>query len=134
MRAGNVLLLLSAVVTLALGAQVAMAQDRLTFTVDGDWQDWNYVSALDWPYDVTPDTNRTVDIRRYAYGWGEYGPRGDNAPPRRELFAFIFRFADPPFQGSDTTKVDLYFDVPPTPPWATWWPLGRTSGRSTGSP
>ena len=107
MRVRNVLFLLSAL-TLGLGAQVTTAQDRLNFTVDGDWQDWNYVSALDWPYDVIPDTNRTVDIRRYAYGWGDFGPHDK---PRRELFAFIFRFADPPFQGSDPTTVDLYFDV-----------------------
>ena len=129
MRVRNVLSLLSAVVTLGLGAQVAPAQDRLNFTVDGDWQDWGTSFYLDDISDVTPDTNSTVDIMQYSFGWGEYGPHDI---PRRELFAFIFRFYVPPFHGSDPTTVDLFFDVSPdttsgdrTAPWKGFRPEYR---------
>lgn len=109
-----------------LQAETATAQKWVT--VDGDARDWaplGHLSASDWPNDVTPDTNRTVDLRGYDYDWGGYGPRGD-------LFAFIFRFADPPFQGSDPTTVELFFDVSTdttfgdlTTPWQVFSPEYR---------
>ena len=125
MRVRNLLLSIIALAAVH-GAEVATAQNLVTFTVDGDWRDWSEwgPTGPDDYHDVTPDTNSTVDIVAYEYGYGKYGPIGDNAPPQRELFAFIFEFLAPPFQGSDPTTVDLFFDVSPdttfgdrTSPW-----------------
>lgn len=76
-------------------------------------------------YDVVPDTNDTVDITRIGYGWGEYGPHDSDGGQRRELFAFILRFVAPPFQGSEPTTMELFFDLSMdrtfgelTPPWS----------------
>ena len=137
MRVWNMLFLVGTV-ALSNGTQVATAQNLMTFTVDGDPGDWGrsgHLSSLDDPFDVIPDTNSTVDIRQYGYGYGKYGPRGDNAPPRRELWAFIFKFLAPPFQGSEPTTVELFFDVSaasadptfgdPTPPWREFRPEYR---------
>lgn len=131
MRAWNLLFLVAAVV-LSPSADVA-AQDFFTFTVDGDPEDWGGDPRyFDTAFDVTPDTNSTVDIRRYGFGYGMYGPREENAPPLRELWAFMFKFLASPFQGSEPTTVDLFFDVSavsddptfgePTPPWEDFRP------------
>ena len=56
--------------------------------------DWGGGSGFDQFHDVIPDTNSTVDIRRYGFGWGNYGdPKGERAPLPRELFAFILTWA-----------------------------------------
>ena len=106
MRIWNVLFLMGAL-ALGQGADVVSAQDRRNFTVDGDWQDWKHLGMLDEYYDVIPDTNSTVDIGAYEYSEGMFGPSGD----KRKLFTFIFKFLALPFQGSEPTTVDLFFDV-----------------------
>ena len=82
------------------------------------------MGGLDDPYDVIPDTNSTVDIVGYSYAGAD-----PLDPPKPGYFAFIFEFIAPPFQGSDPTTVDLYFDVSPdttfgdpTPPWRRFRP------------
>ena len=129
MRIWNVLFLMGALAW-GQGADVATAQDAVTFAVDGDNRDWGGGSGFDQFHDVTPDTNSTVDIRRYGNGWGEFGdPKGEMAPLPRELFAFILGFLAPPFQDSEPTTVELFFDasIDPasgdlTPPWKEFRP------------
>ena len=111
MRIWNVLFVMGAVV-LVNGADVATAQDAVIFAVDGDPIDWGGAHGFDRFHEVTPDTNSTVDIRKYGFGWGEFGDhKGVMAPLPRELFAFILKFLAPPFQGSDPTTVELFFDA-----------------------
>ena len=80
--------------------------------------------------DVVPDTSRAVDIRVIGYGWGEFGP--NDGREKCELFAFILRSMAPPFQGSDPTTVELFFDLSMdrtfgelTPPWVLGGPGPR---------
>ena len=119
MRVRN--LLFSIIALAAVESDEAVAQDRVGFVVDGSWKDWGGFNEMDPWYDVVPDTNTTVDITRIGYGWGEYGPPDGE---QRELFAFILRFVDPPFQASKPTTMELFFDVSmdrtfgeSTPPW-----------------
>ena len=128
MRIWNLLFLMGALAG-GQGADVATAQDAVTFAADGDPRDWGGFD-LERFHDVTPDTNSTVDIDAHGFGWGEFGDRkGVMAPLPRELFVFIFGFLAPPFQGSDPTTVELFFDasVDPasgdlTPPWKEFRP------------
>ena len=107
MRVWN-LLLMGAV---ALGIGPVAAQDVSNFVVDGDRKDWGGI-GLESLYDVVPDTNSTIDIDTYNFGHGSYyiTPGGDHNK-RHKLFAFIFSFLAPPFQGSEETTVELFFDL-----------------------
>ena len=120
MRVRNVLFSIMALV--AVDGGQAVAQSRAGFVVDGDRSDWGGVNEYDPRYDVVPDTSLAVDIRVIGYGWGEYGP--NDGQEKRELFAFILRFLAPPFQGSEPTTMELFFDLSKdrtfgelTPPW-----------------
>ena len=128
MRVRNLLFLVGVAAALGLGGDQATAQHRFDpFVVDGDWRDWGHLGSTDALKDVIPDTNSTVDIVAYSYAGvdpleGEYSPKPGH-------FVFIFEFWAPPFQGSDPTMVDLYFDVSPdttfgdpTPPWRLFRP------------
>ena len=120
---------------LGYGATGAGAQDASSFVVDGDWRDWGGggPGEGDELYDVAPDSNNTIDIITYAYGHGSFG--------ERQLFTFIFRFLEAPFQGSSDTSVQLFFDVSADttqgeaqPPWVGFLPeyqieiVGRDGG------
>ena len=120
MRVRN--LLFSIIALAAVAGDEAVAQNRAGFVVDGDHSDWGGGTEYDLRGDVVPDTSRAVDIRLIGYGWGEYGP--NDGREKRELFAFILRFMAPPFQGSEPTTMELFFDLSKdrtfgelTPPW-----------------
>ncbi|MCY3737649.1 MAG: hypothetical protein OXG13_14675 [Gemmatimonadaceae bacterium] len=124
MRVRNVLFLMGAM-ALGQGADVARAQDPGRFVVDGDPQEWFGLNSFDTAFDVVPDTNSTVDLD--SYGIGGFGGSG----------AFIFRFLAPPFQGSDTTTVQLFYDVSNdsafgalVPPWPDWFRADYAFGVS----
>ena len=106
-------MLTQALLTLLVISTTASAAERVLFTVDGKYMDWGShgtgPSMYDRAYDVVPDTNSTVDLRAYGYGWNEYGRDSSS----QQLFAFMFRFLKPPFQGTETTRVELFFDVLP---------------------
>lgn len=120
MRVRNVLF--SIIALAAITGDEAVAQDRLGFVVDGNPEEWGG-SGLDSIFDVVPDTNSTVDISSFTYGYGSFWSDGFDAPPEN-LFAFLISFLAPPFQGSEETTVELFFDVSMdrtfgelTPPW-----------------
>ncbi len=111
------------------GTGTAHAQDVSGFVVDGDWGDWGGggPGEGDEFYDVTPDTNSSIDIIAYGYGLGSF--RRDDANGTENLFAFIFRFLEAPFQDSARTSVELFFDVSAdstlgeeTSPWVGFLP------------
>ena len=125
------------------GTDTAHAQDTWEFVVDGDWGDWGRggPSEGDEFYDVTPDTNSSIDIITYGYGLGSFRGDGASGPEDRELFVFIFRFLEDPFRDSTQTSVELFFDVSAdstlgeaTPPWVGFLPdyrieiVGRNGG------
>ena len=126
MRVRNVLLSIIALAAVD-GADVAVAQDRVGFVVDGNPKDWGGRGLEHW-HDVVPDTNSTVDVDTFTYGYGEYWSGGFDAPSEN-LFAFLISFLAPPFQGSEETTVELFFDVSRdrtfgelTPPWSDFRP------------
>ncbi|MCY3735385.1 MAG: hypothetical protein OXG13_03225 [Gemmatimonadaceae bacterium] len=115
------LLFLVGIALAAIDGNEAVAQNRTTFVVDGGRDDWGGGAYGDPWYDVVPDTNSTADIGVFDYGWGEYGPLDE----KRELFAFLLGFVAPPFQGSEPTTMELFFDLSMdrtfgelTPPWS----------------
>ncbi len=108
------------------GTEAAYAQDASSFAVDGDWRDWGRSGPGEGDefYDVAPDSNSSIDIITYAYGLGSFRREGAEGMEDRELFTFIFRFLQAPFQDSTRTSVELFFDVSAdsthgeaTPPW-----------------
>ena len=121
------MVLLGLVCALGHGADETLAQDRSGFVVDGDRGDWGGggPGEGDEPFDVAPDTNSTIDIIAYAHGVGSFTQDGEDA----QLFAFIFRFLEAPFQGPTLTSVELFFDVSADttlgeeqPPWIGFLP------------
>ena len=118
MQVRNVLF--SIIALAAITGDEAVAQDRFGFVVDGNPEEWGG-RGLDSIFDVVPDTNSTVDIGSFTYGYGEYWSDGFDAPPD-SLFAFLIFFLAPPFQGSEETTVELFFDVS----------MDRTFGELTG--
>ena len=128
MRVRNVLF--SIIALAAVGVpDLATAQDTSAFVVDGNPKEWRGY-GLDSMFDVVPDTNSTVDVDTFTYGYGEYRrPGGRVDDPRDKLFAFLISFLVPPFQGSEETTVELFFDVSRdrtfgelTPPWSDFRP------------
>ena len=123
----------------------ASAQSRGGLVVDGDIEDWGPYAAsfLDRLHDVVPDTNSSIDLAGYDYGWGEFGSDDSDTPPRREAFAFLLWFFAPTFQGSDPTTVEVIFDASSdttfgeaVPPWRNFladYRVGATgsNGRIT---
>ena len=125
------------------GTEAAHAQDASSFAVDGDWRDWGRSGPGEGDefYDVAPDSNSSIDIITYAYGLGSFRREGAGGMEDRELFAFIFRFLQAPFQDSTRTSVELFFDVSAdsthgeaTPPWVDFLPDYRIEifGRNGG--
>ncbi|MCY3762935.1 MAG: hypothetical protein OXH50_16940 [Gemmatimonadetes bacterium] len=104
MRVRNVLFSMIALVGIH-GADPAMGQ-RGDFTVDGDPMDWGGPDRFDEYADVAPDTNSTVDLLGYEFGGG-----GRVFNVSDTLFTFLFQFAAPPFQGTEETKVEIFFDL-----------------------
>ena len=100
--------LLFSIVALAAvgGADMAVAQNRANFVVDGDPMDWRGVCCYDEYADVVPDTNSTVDVIGY-----EFGGAGRVFNVSDTLFTFIFGFGAPPFQGPEETTVEIFFDM-----------------------
>ena len=95
------------------GVDVAVAQDRANFVVDGDPMDWpGGPSRLDERNDVVPDTSSAVDLRGYEFGGAGrvFRLNGAEAPPDT-LFTFLFQFRAPPFQGPEETTVEVFFDM-----------------------
>ena len=110
MRVRNVLFSMIAL-AVAYGADVALAQDSVNFTVDGDPMDWRGVARYDERHDVVPDTNSAVDLRGYEIGGGRiFWPDGVEEEPDT-LCAFLFQFRAPLFQGTEETTVELFFDL-----------------------
>lgn len=104
MRVRNLLFLMAGVAL--TDGDVAIAQTA--FAVDGDWRDWGrWPDEFDRSRDVIPDTNSTVDIRRYEIGGNLY--RAEQG----YQYTFILRFMAPPFQGTEETTVEWLFDVSP---------------------
>ena len=140
MRVRNVLFSIIAVA--GVDGDLATAQDTSAFVVDGSPAEWGGLSGGNEWQDVVPDTNSTVDILAYGYGYGEYW-RDGSPEEKDELFAFIFEFLAPPFQGSEEMTVELFFDVSLDPtfgkltgPWPDFRPdycIGLTGqgGRLT---
>lgn len=123
-------ILLALVCVLGYGTDGAGAQDRSGFVVDGDWRDWGDggPGEGDEFFDVAPDSNDTIDIIAYAYGVGSFERDGGD----EQLFAFIFRFLEAPFQGPTRTSLELFFDVSADtthgeaqPPWVGFLPEYR---------
>ena len=125
------------------GAEAARAQDASSFAVDGDWRDWGRSGPGEGDefFDVQPDSNSSIDIITYGYGLGPFRRDGSSGAEDRQLFVFIFRFLQAPFQDSTRTSVELFFDVSSdstlgeaTPPWAGFLPdyrieiVGRNGG------
>lgn len=122
--------LLGLVWVLGPAADGALGQDRSGFVVDGDWRDWGRSGPGEGDefFDVAPDSNGSIDIITYAYGTGSFERGGEV----EQLFAFIFRFLEPPFQGDTRTSVELFFDVSADstlgeaqPPWVDFLPEYR---------
>ena len=87
------------------GADPAMGQSG-NFTVDGDPMDWpGGPYSFDEYADVIPDTNSTVDLIGYSFGRARVFNVSDT------LFTFLFQFLAPPFQGTEETTVEIFFDM-----------------------
>ena len=128
------------VLALLLGYEEEAAFAQETFepylvenVIDGDWRDWGRggPSSPDSYQDVAPDANDSIDITTYGFDIGGYLIWKDvNGRKVHELpFSFIFKFAEPPFQDSLQTSVELFFDVAAdttfgeaTPPWVDFLP------------
>ena len=103
MRVRNVLFSMTTLTALLL-AGPATSQDRGSFTVDGDPMDWRGLASYDERNDVVPDTNSAVDLDGYEFGGGRiFGAD--------TLFTFLFQFRAPPFQGTEETTVEIFFDM-----------------------
>ena len=111
MRVRNVLWSIIALAAVSV-PDAATAQNRATFVVDGDPMDWGGPDRFDEYADVVPDTNGTVDLLGFEFGGGGrmFRPRGENAAPDT-LFTFLFQFVAPPFQGTEETTVEIFFDM-----------------------
>ena len=114
----NVLFIVVLALLLEYGEDTAFAQGE-NFVVDGNPRDWLGLGNFDRRHDVAPDSNNSIDIRKYGFGTGYYVPQ----------FSFIFKFLEPPFQASTQTSVELFFDVSSdstfgeaTPPWINFLP------------
>ena len=105
MRVRNVLFSIIALAAVSV-PDLATAQNRVTFVVDGDWRDWGGMCCYDEYADVTPDTNSTVDLLSY-----EFGGAGRVFNVSDTLFTFLFQFTAPPFQGAEETTVEIFFDM-----------------------
>ncbi len=122
-------LMLTALLALILMGS-ALAQDAVNFVVDGDPEDWGGgPGRYDGRHDVIPVTNSTVDLRGFEFcGSCPFHLNGINEAPDT-LFAFLFDFLAPPFNGSEETTVELFFDTSvaatygaPQPPWSEFRP------------
>ena len=125
--------LLGLVCALGLGTDGTLAQDRSGFVVDGDWRDWGDggPGEGDEFFDVAPDSIGAIDIITYAWGVGSFARDGADGG-EEQLFAFIFRFLEAPFQGPAQTSLELFFDVSADttlgeaqPPWVDFLPEYR---------
>ena len=112
MRVRNALF--SIIALAAVGVpDLALGQDRSTFTVDGDPKEWGGL-RIDESFDVVPDTNSAVDLGGFSFCGGcLFYPNEiavvEDAPDT--LFAFLFTFIAPPFRGPEETTVEIFFDV-----------------------
>ena len=137
MRTAFNILLIGFVLALVLsgGHDEATGQDR--FAVDGDRRDWGSGEYPDSFFDVVPDSNNSIDIISYA-AVEDYS--GQIKRQGREFY-FLIEFLEPPFQDSEATSVELFFDVSAdttigeaTPPWVNFLPdyrieiIGRNGG------
>ena len=85
---------------------------------------------LDPPFDVVPDTNSTVDVINYRWFPFMLYFEGDTTIIATDtLTVFFAKFLAAPFQGSEETTVELFFDVSqdttygaPQPPWSNFRP------------
>ena len=105
MRVRNVLFSIVALAAVG-GADPATAQNRGSFVVDGDPMDWGGGLRVDGRHDVVPDTNSAVDLRQFTFGGG-----GRVFNVSDTLFTFLFQFLAPPFQGTEETTVEIFFDM-----------------------
>ena len=104
MRVRNVLFSIVALAAVD-GADPAMGQ-KGNFTVDGDPMDWGGLDRFDERNDVVPDTSSAVDLDGYVFGGG-----GRVFNVSDTLFTFLFQFRAPPFQGTEETTVEIFFDM-----------------------
>ena len=112
MRVRNVLFSIIALAAVG-GLDLALGQTSLGFTVDGNPEEWGG-PRVDEYADVVPDTNSAIDLRGFQFCGGcVFYPNEiavvEGAPDT--LFAFLFDFMAPPFQGPEETTVEIFFDV-----------------------
>ena len=122
MRVRNVLFSIIALAVVG-GADLAMGQ-KGNFAVDGDPGDWGGPDHFDDRQDVVPDTNSTVDLRGYSLRGATIFRAGADT-----LVTFLFQFLAPPFQGTEETTVEIFFDMSesdsygvPQEPWTDFRP------------
>ena len=106
-----------------IGHDEARGQDR--FVVDGDRRDWGSGKYPDTFFDVVPDSNNSIDIISYA----AFEDHSGKIKREGREFYFLIEFLEPPYQGTEATSVELFFDVSAdttigeaTPPWVNFLP------------
>ena len=104
MRVRNLLFTILALATV-LGADPAMGQSG-DFVVDGDPMDWRGADHFDEHHDVVPDTNSTVDLIGFSLRNATIFRAGADT-----LVTFLFDFLAPPFQGTEETTVEIFYDM-----------------------